>query len=333
MSHLDEGTIHALLDGEVPSTELAPIQAHLERCEACKAKLAEERELLAVSDRLIGAVQLAPRTESAAVHPVRPSTRPPVHLRQLAWAATVVLAAGLGYAMGGSMSARPSADMALREVEAALPVADSASRTGFAAGTAARSEVARDQRVAAPPAAPPERRAAAGTRADEATRDAGQDRLAASRPEEKSRALADSAGAQPKLQAETSSLRQQVVAGAANAPPPAAVAAPAAQSTSRTRALTGNIRLEEAVVTGVSGPAVPIEFIEAVRLMGGTLRLVEGLVPHRLEQQGTAVRVVYRTGFGELVLSQELVDGRVRHTLIPPTGFPADSLGKLRVKE
>ena len=47
---------------------------------------------------------------------------------------------------------------------------------------------------------------------------------------------------------------------------------------------------------------------------------------------GAAVRVVYLTGFGELVLTQELENGRVRHTLIAPRGFPADSLQRLRAR-
>jgi hypothetical protein len=55
-------------------------------------------------------------------------------------------------------------------------------------------------------------------------------------------------------------------------------------------------------------------------------------VPDRLEAVGGAVRVVYLTGYGELVLSQELVDTRLRYTLLPPRGFPADSLERLRAR-
>jgi len=69
-----------------------------------------------------------------------------------------------------------------------------------------------------------------------------------------------------------------------------------------------------------------------VRKLGGSLRLIEGLIPERLESLGSAVRVVYATGFGELVLSQQLEDGKVRHTLIAPRGFPADSVEKLRAR-
>ena len=76
--------------------------------------------------------------------------------------------------------------------------------------------------------------------------------------------------------------------------------------------------------------AQPATLPEAMRALGGSLRLIEGLIPERLEILGRTVRVVYGTGFGELLLSQELVDGTVRFTLIPPRGFPADSLARLR---
>ena len=71
MPHLDEGTLHALLDGEIPSAELPPIQAHLGACAECRARLAEEQELLAESDRLIEVLELPPA--APAVTPVRTS--------------------------------------------------------------------------------------------------------------------------------------------------------------------------------------------------------------------------------------------------------------------
>ena len=76
--------------------------------------------------------------------------------------------------------------------------------------------------------------------------------------------------------------------------------------------------------------AQPASLPEAMRVLGGSLRLIDGMIPERLEILGNAVRVVYRTGLGELLLSQELQDGTVRFTLIAPRGFPADSLERLR---
>jgi len=81
MSHLDEGTLHALLDGELEGHEVAEIQAHLGSCSSCGLRLREVKEFLGEADRLIASVDMgvaagarAPRLESAssaaqAVHP------------------------------------------------------------------------------------------------------------------------------------------------------------------------------------------------------------------------------------------------------------------------
>jgi hypothetical protein len=73
MSHLDEGTLHALLDGELETTEVAEIQAHLGSCSACGLRLREVKEFLAESDRLIASVELG--TPPAATAP-REAARP-----------------------------------------------------------------------------------------------------------------------------------------------------------------------------------------------------------------------------------------------------------------
>ncbi len=57
MSHLDEGTLHALLDGELASSEMMEIEAHLDGCSACSARLRAAREFLEEADRLVGSVQ------------------------------------------------------------------------------------------------------------------------------------------------------------------------------------------------------------------------------------------------------------------------------------
>ena len=66
MSHLDEGTLHALLDGELETTEVAEIQAHLGSCSACGLRLREVKEFLAESDRLIASVELGKAPAAAA---------------------------------------------------------------------------------------------------------------------------------------------------------------------------------------------------------------------------------------------------------------------------
>ena len=66
MSHLDEGTLHALLDGELETTEVAEIQAHLGSCASCGLRLREVKEFLAEADRLVAAVELGVRATAAA---------------------------------------------------------------------------------------------------------------------------------------------------------------------------------------------------------------------------------------------------------------------------
>ena len=53
MSHLDEGTLHAMLDGELSSDEVAEAQAHLEECAQCRASLAEAKDFFSETDVLI----------------------------------------------------------------------------------------------------------------------------------------------------------------------------------------------------------------------------------------------------------------------------------------
>ena len=66
MSHLDEGTLHALLDGELETNEVAEIQAHLGSCSACGLRLREVKEFLAEADRLIASVELGKQPVAAA---------------------------------------------------------------------------------------------------------------------------------------------------------------------------------------------------------------------------------------------------------------------------
>ena len=278
MRHLDEGTLHALLDGEIPSAELPPIQAHLGGCAECRARLAEEQDLLAESDRLIEVLELP--EAAPAVAPVRTAARR-VWPARLAWAATVVLAAGLGYSIReGPAEPVPAASLdSAAEIRAAEPAAPPT-----------------------PPAAEP----------------LNQSRDQASAPKRR-------AAAPPPADA-----RREPVA--------ARNAAPAEEKAEQR---VGKLRMDELVVTGTApsgaladraafAVAQPASLPEAIGALGGSLRLINGMIPERLEILGRTVRVVYRTGSGELLLSQELVDGQVRFTLIAPPGFPADSLERLR---
>jgi Putative zinc-finger len=65
MSHLDEGTLHALLDGELDLHEVKEIQAHIGSCAACGTRLREVKEFHGEADRLVSVLEL----------PITPSRR------------------------------------------------------------------------------------------------------------------------------------------------------------------------------------------------------------------------------------------------------------------
>ncbi|OLB15861.1 MAG: hypothetical protein AUH07_02185, partial [Gemmatimonadetes bacterium 13_2_20CM_70_9] len=102
MSHVDDGTLHAYLDGELPPDEARGVDAHLAQCPDCRTHLEEERALIGRADELLG--RAAP--PDRALPPFRPGdVKPPARLwwqvrLPLAWAATVVLALGAGLYLG-----------------------------------------------------------------------------------------------------------------------------------------------------------------------------------------------------------------------------------------
>jgi hypothetical protein len=98
MSHVDEGTLHAYLDGELPPSERAAVESHLTQCATCRATLAEERGLLERASALLGSARPVERP-APPFEQLRPARKPsPWRVRvPLAWAASLALALGLGY--------------------------------------------------------------------------------------------------------------------------------------------------------------------------------------------------------------------------------------------
>jgi hypothetical protein len=98
MPHVDEGTLHAYLDGELPSTERAALDAHIAQCEACRARLAEERALIERASTLLGTVRPLERPAPPFEQLRRETRRSPWRVRtSFAWAASLALALGVGY--------------------------------------------------------------------------------------------------------------------------------------------------------------------------------------------------------------------------------------------
>jgi len=61
MNHIDEGTIHAWLDGALAPDESTRIDAHVQACASCAAAVAEARGLIAASSRILSALDSVPR--------------------------------------------------------------------------------------------------------------------------------------------------------------------------------------------------------------------------------------------------------------------------------
>ena len=98
MSHVDEGTLHAYIDGELPPNERTALEAHLAQCATCRATLAEERALLERASALLGSARPVERPAPPFEQLRRSQKRSPWHVRtSFAWAASIMLALGLGY--------------------------------------------------------------------------------------------------------------------------------------------------------------------------------------------------------------------------------------------
>jgi hypothetical protein len=157
MSHLDEGTLHALLDGELEMTEVKEIQAHLGSCSACGTRLRQVKEFYAEADRLVGSLELPgaaaaaggsgaraatlepPRTEVARTPtplPPTPEGPPPIFLPDnpdwsertrrliapMKWAALLVLAVGAGFLASESRRGRVPSSLPLDAFDTSAPV-------------------------------------------------------------------------------------------------------------------------------------------------------------------------------------------------------------------
>lgn len=96
MQHLDEGTIHAWLDGELPAAERAELEAHIASCEPCAAAVAEARGFVAASSRILTALDavpggVLPKSDPLASKGAAPRKRFTVSRAWMAAAAVLVL--------------------------------------------------------------------------------------------------------------------------------------------------------------------------------------------------------------------------------------------------
>ena len=57
--HLDEGVVHAWLDGALVEDAAGEVAAHAAACESCAARVAEARGLIAGASRVLGVLDAA----------------------------------------------------------------------------------------------------------------------------------------------------------------------------------------------------------------------------------------------------------------------------------
>src|SRR5829696_3181268 len=135
MQHVDEGQLHAYLDGELtePGDDPREVERHLAGCAECQAlldgvKLLRERGRSLLADPLPVA---APPFEEVIARANRPAPKAgwlPRRAATLAWAASIMVALGAGWLARDLLRREeaPRAEMAasLPESAAPAPVAD-----------------------------------------------------------------------------------------------------------------------------------------------------------------------------------------------------------------
>jgi hypothetical protein len=339
MQHLEDGFLHEIADGEVPSEELVAVRQHLDGCESCRARLDQARleaetarELVELIDvpalAEFGAVMDAPlaRMTTGPARAAEPPRRKSMHwVRPLAWAASLVLAAGIGYASrreaDAALSSRlePTSLGRIDTVFLDIPPQPPASPPEESDRSKLKESAPKQtpSREPGPPAAAaPARQDAAGARAEEeqsARRRSTPDTIRASLDE-----VAATTAVPAMKKAEAKDTRDQSAQTALRANRPA----PAAPSVAAENRLVAK--------SAADALAVEITFPRAAELLGGRIKLIEGMVPARLEAVGRTVRVIYEIGEGYLVLSQVSVPDSLNWSLSGP--LSADSLAVLRLR-
>jgi len=162
--HLDEGTIHAWLDGALPPDESARVEGQATTCTECAALVAEARGLVAASSRILSSLDAVPggvipgvengTDQLAALRARRQETsRRWWNDRRFVAAASLILVAGVSSLVWRSAStgsvAGPQrvADAVPSEADTAIPVAPAPS--AVPTPTSTREAASPDARIGA----------------------------------------------------------------------------------------------------------------------------------------------------------------------------------------
>lgn len=333
MPHPDEGMFHALLDGELTPDEVRILEAHVASCAACAARLEDVRAIFDESTALVERLELPERKASGSsvppldlVRATRARTIPSQRLRTLAWAATVVIAAGAGYLAGDWRHRVPGQTPATAMNERGQVPAVSTERvSGDRAADSPDDEVG--QRVAQSDL--PSVGAARPLEREQAPVNAvvgGAAEAQAARDNVSGKPELESPTARRDPLAQVARTEERDVGRAADAPAVQAPGADAAPSRAAVSGLVEDARREGAFAKaaeptpaeqfrGQVTPPRPVTLEDAVDALNGAIRLVDGASLTRVETsdppavpwaevEGPLVRVVYRLEGAEVVLSQ-----------------------------
>ncbi len=351
MSHLNEGLLTELIDNELSETERRSAEAHLAECGECRRILEELKAFATEADGLVAAVEVPVRTAAKAL-PIPPSAstdqpRWGIHRwRTYAWAASVLLALGLGWAASDLRYAAPGEQgLLLEEKERAgsapsssdapsAPAPEPVPSTTASTNSASPAQTPRNRAGGGPADAFRDEKAApAAVAAEQSLRSDAERRNIPSRPSSQPQAAAklaqDAAG-------EMDSLGSATFGNASVAANPPAAAAPEPR-------VMGGLMARQAV----SGFR-QVRMEEAVRTLGGSIRLMDGLEARRIligpgSEAGAdptldLVRVVYEDPPGrELWLDQRRPSTNERKrgaaTLLPgDTLMSRDGSGPLTLR-
>jgi hypothetical protein len=177
--HLDEGRIHAWLDGALPPDESARVESLATACTECAALVAEARGLVAASSRILSSLDAVPggvipgvesgTDQLAALRARRRETsRRWWTDRRFVAAASLVFVAGVSSLVWRSASNNTMPSESERDAFVAQPSTDTALPTATAPANAPAEAMSRDARVdaAAPLPSPAPRRLATTSKPD-----------------------------------------------------------------------------------------------------------------------------------------------------------------------
>ncbi len=280
MPHLDEGQIHAWLDGAVDDGEAARIEAHVAACAVCAAEVATARGLIAGASRILLALDsvpggVIPAQAGANVSSAESGSTPSkavdlAHVRatrqsagrHLRWLTrpSVRIAAGLLLAVGiGAIATRDDDQVGADRIM--IDFKTEPADVGVAVDAASSGQAAPATPAVSTAAAPvSDVSAAAANRAFDGRTPVRAavtvpDARARARSEERAIAPTAPAASAPTPRIGTPAAGAAVGAVAEASPPPPALSG---QDSSRSRIGQNSLRLSEVVVTGAADPTAGV---------------------------------------------------------------------------